>query len=176
VVGHRGVRDPFTDPTGDSMGVSARDRLLAGGIPTGGVAAHDAKSHTCPVVARVSGAVPGLLDVSIRRRGNVIELRLAGALDAASAPRLGEAMALARAMATTARAAHPAAARDGRRGHAATIVIDTSDIVDVDASGYRSLEEALVRPNGLWDRGVDWIVGPAVAAFETSLRAASTPS
>jgi anti-anti-sigma regulatory factor len=120
------------------------------------------------VVADVAAALPGVLDVSIRRRGNVIELRLAGALDAASAPRFGEAMALARVMASTLHAAYRAVARDRRRGRAATIVIDSSDVVDVDASGYQALQDALVGPDGLWDRGVAWIVGPAVARFESS--------
>jgi hypothetical protein len=159
-----------------AMRISARDRPLVGGISTVGVAPHDTTAHACPVVASVSGALPGVLDVSIRRRGNVIELRLAGALDAASAPRLDEAMALARVMASTPRAGHPAAVRDCHRGHAATIVIDTSDIVDVDASGYRALQEAQVGPNGLWDRGVAWIVGPAVAMFEASTLRRPGPS
>lgn len=153
----------------------ARDRRLVGGNSTIGSARHDAKSHRCPVVADVSAALPGVLDVSIRRRGNVIELRLAGALDAASAPRLGEAMALARVMASTPLAADRAVACDRRRGRAATIVIDTSDIVDVDASGYLALQDALVGPNGLWDRGVAWIVGPAVAMFEASTQCRARP-
>jgi anti-anti-sigma regulatory factor len=159
-----------------AMSSGARDTLLVFGNSTVGAARHDAKSHPGPVVADVSAAPPGVLDVSIRRRGNVIELRLAGALDAASAPRFGEAMALARVMASTPNAAYRAAARDCRRGHAATIVIDTSDIVDVDASGYRALQESLVGPNGLWDRGVAWIVGPAVAMFEASALRRPGPS
>jgi hypothetical protein len=150
-----------------AMRSGARDRPLVGGNATVGAATRNAESHVCPVVAEASRALPGVLDVSIRRRGNVIELRLAGALDAASAPRLGEAMALSRVMSSTPHAAHRAA-RDGRRGHAATIVIDTSDIVDVDAAGYRALQAALVGPDGLWDRAVAWIVGPAVALFEAS--------
>ena len=151
-----------------AMRSGAGDRQLVGGNSTAGAARHDAKSHPCPVVADVAAALPGVLDVSIRRRGNVIELRLAGALDAASAPRFGEAMALARVMASTLRAASRGVARDRRRGRAATIVIDSSDVVDVDASGYQALQGALVGPDGLWDRGVAWIVGPAVAIFEAS--------
>jgi hypothetical protein len=153
----------------------ARDRRLVGGNSTDGAAWHDAKSHPCPVVADVSAALPGVLDVSIRRRGNVIELRLAGALDAAGAPRFGEAMALARVMASTPHAVHRAAARDCRRRRAATMVIDTSDVVDVDASGYQALQDALVGPDGLWDRGVAWIVGAAVAMFEASSRRRARP-
>jgi hypothetical protein len=157
-----------------AMRSGVRDRRLVGGNSTVGAARHDAKSRACPVVADVWAALPGVLDVSIRRRGNVIELRLAGALDAASAPRFGEAMALARVMAST-HAADRAVACDRRRGRAATIVIDTSDVVDVDASGYLALQDALVGPNGLWDRGVAWIVGPAVAMFEASTQRRARP-
>jgi hypothetical protein len=153
----------------------ARDRLLVGGSSTVGVP-RDANAHAGPEsVAAVCGPLPGVLDVSIQRRGNVIELSLAGALDIASASRLGEAMALAREMATTQRNAHPAA-RDFPRGHTTTIMIDTSDIDVVDSSGYQALQEALVGPNGLWDPGVTWIIGPAVVTFEASIYAVPTPS
>jgi hypothetical protein len=154
---------PVTARRGD-----ARDGRLVGGNPTTEAARRDPKPHPCPVVVDASAALPGVLDVSIRRRGNVIELRLAGALDAASAPRFGEAMALARVMARMPQAAYRAAARDRRPRRAATIVIDTSDIAHVDASGYQTLQDALVGPDGLWDRSVAWIVGHTVAMFETS--------
>jgi hypothetical protein len=158
-----------------AMRSGARDRRLVGGNSTVGAARNDAKSRPRRAVADASAALPGVLDVSIRRRGNVIELRLAGALDAASAPRFGEAMALARVMASAPLAADRAVACDRRRRRAATIVIDTSDIVDVDASGYLALQDALVGPNGLWDRGVAWIVGPAVAMFEVSTQSRARP-
>jgi hypothetical protein len=167
MVGHGGLRDYSQIRPVTAMRSSTRDRLLVSGNSTVCVA-----PHACPAVAGVSGALPGVLDVSIRRRGNVIELSLAGVLDTGSAPRLGEAMALARTMASTPRAAHPPA-RDRRRGHSSPIVIDTSDIVDVDTSGYQALQEAMVGANGLWDRGVAWIVGPAVVKFEASTRRVS---
>jgi hypothetical protein len=157
------------------MRIRARDEVLAGAIVAVDVVPRDADVDARPeAVPDASGPPPGVLDVSIRRRGKVVELRLAGALDTASAPRLGEAMELAREMATQ-RAGHPPAARAGRRSRRATILIDTRDIEDVDSSGYGALQEALVGPNGLWDRGVDWIVGPAVATFEGSIGAAPAP-
>ena len=103
---------------------------------------------------------PGTLDLSIRRRGAVIELGLAGDLDMATAARLGEAMAWLRFS----------------RGPAATIVIDTSDVDFIAAAGYRALQTALVGPDGLWDPRVALIVGPAVARIEAAISAASTPS
>lgn len=100
---------------------------------------------------------PGTLELSIRRRGAVIELGLAGDLDMATAPRLGEAMAWLRFS----------------RDPAATIVIDTSNVAFIAAAGYRALQGALVGPNGLWDPRVALVVGPAVARFEAAITAAS---
>jgi hypothetical protein len=111
--------------------------------------------------------MPGVLDVSIRRHGTVVELSLCGALDLASAQRLGEAMALARDMAGRRRSTPPVGPGGRRLRRGATIVIDTGDIALVDAVGYQALQAELVGPNGLWDPGVAWIVGAAVAAFET---------
>jgi hypothetical protein len=102
---------------------------------------------------------PGTLDLSISRRGAVMELGLSGDLDMATAPRLGEAMAWLRF----------------GRGHASTIVIDTTDVDFIAAAGYRALQAALVGPDGLWDPRVVWIVGPAVARLEAVISAASTP-
>jgi hypothetical protein len=153
----------------------ARDMVRLGAIASVGVGPRAANADADPE-AVASEPPPGVLDVSIRRRGKVIELRLAGTLDTASAQRLGEAMALARDIATKESANSRAAAGDDRLSRRATIVIDTRDIDDVGTSGYQARQEALEGPNGLWDRGVAWIVGPAVATFEASLCAAPTPN
>ena len=101
---------------------------------------------------------PGTLDLSIHRRGGVIELGLAGDLDMATAPRLGQAMAWLRFS----------------RDPAATIVIDTSDLDFVAAAGYRALQAALVGPTGRQDPRITLVVGPAVARLEAAISAAST--
>jgi len=143
------------------------DPLPSGGVATVRAVRREATTPTGPVSGSGAGPLPGVLDVSIRRRGNVVELSLCGALDWASAPRLGEAMALARDMAGRRRSTPPLAPGGRRRGGGATIVIDTGAVALVDPAGYRALQAELVGPNGLWDPGVAWIVGPAVAAFET---------
>jgi hypothetical protein len=103
------------------------------------------------------GPPPGMLAMSIQRRGTLIELGLAGDLDMATAPRLREAMAWLRVS-----------------SHATTtIVIDTSDVDFIAADGYRALQAALVGPNGLWDPRVTLVVGPAVARLEAAITAAS---
>jgi hypothetical protein len=102
---------------------------------------------------------PGMLALSIQRRGAVIELGLFGELDQATAPRLGEAMARLRSHA----------------GRATTIVIDTSDLDRIADAGYRALQAALIGPNGLWDPRVALIVGPAVARVEAAISAAGPP-
>jgi hypothetical protein len=108
----------------------------------------------------VSGRLPpGVLAVSIRRRGSVIELGLSGELDLATAPRLGEAMAWLRFSG----------------GPGAPILIDTSDVEFISAAGYRALQAALVGPNGLWDPRVALVVGPAVARLEAAISDASAP-
>jgi hypothetical protein len=141
-------------------------------LPSGGMSAvrgvrREATSPAGPTsTAPAPGRMPGVLDVAIRRRGNVVELSISGALDRATAPRLGEAMALARGTAGTRRSARLVGDGDRRPRHEATIVIDTGDVARVDSVGYQALEAELVGPNGLWDPGVAWIVGPAVAAFE----------
>jgi hypothetical protein len=130
----------------------------------GSWAVSDAHRDTGAAADRAAAAAPppasGTLDLSIRRRGAVIELGLAGDLDMATAPRLGEAMAWLRFS----------------RGPAATIVIDTSDVDFIAAAGYRALQAALVGPDGLWDPRVALIVGPAVARIEAAIVAASTPT
>jgi anti-anti-sigma factor len=101
---------------------------------------------------------PGALDMSIHRRGGVVELGLAGDLDMATAPRLGQAMAWLQFS----------------RDPAATIVIDTTDLDFVAAAGYRALQAALVGPAGRQDPRIALIVGPAVARLEAAISAAST--
>ena len=101
---------------------------------------------------------PGTLVVSVERRGAVVALELAGELDMATAPRVGEAMAWLRA---------------GTRPRT-TIVIDTTGVDFIAAAGYRALRAALVGPEGVWSR-VALIVGPAVARLEAAISAASGP-
>jgi hypothetical protein len=131
----------------------------------------DAQAGAAPASA-ASRPPWAALDVSIQRRGNVVELSLTGHLDVATALRLGEAMTLARDMATPRCPSEPTGSRRRGRGHEATIVIDTSDLDRVDAAGYQALQAALLGPNGLWDPGVAWIVGPAVATLEASVYSA----
>jgi hypothetical protein len=151
------------------------DPLPSGGLATVGGVRRQANTHTGPIAAAgAPGPVPGVLDVSIRRRGNIVELSLSGALDTASAPRLGEAMALARDMAGTRRSVTPVGARGRRWGRGAAIVIDTGDIGIVDSTGYQALQAELVGPNGLWDPDVAWIVGHAVATYETRSRSSAS--
>ena len=120
----------------------------------------DADAGSGRAAAAARPPPPGILDLSIRRRGAVIELVLAGDLDMATAPRLGEAMAWLRCSC----------------GAAPTILIDTSDLDFIAAAGYRALQAALVRPDGLWDPRVLLVVGPAVARLEAAISASSTPS
>jgi hypothetical protein len=109
--------------------------------------------------AAVPRRPPGTLGLSVRRRGALVELGLAGDLDLATAPRLGEAMAWLRCS----------------RGRAPTIVIDTTDLDFVAAAGYHALQEVQVRRDGLWDPRVVLVVGPALARLEAAISAASTP-
>jgi hypothetical protein len=151
------------------MGIRTPDKLLFGGISTVGGVRRGANADAGPDSTAAASGPPGALDVSIRRRGNVVELSLSGALDVAGASRLGEAMALARDMASTRGSVRSLGTRGRHRGHTATIVIDTSDIHVVDSAGYEALRATLVAPNGLWDPGVSLVVGPAVATFEASI-------
>jgi anti-anti-sigma factor len=120
-----------------------------------GVQRHD---DTRPARATAAGpAPPGLLGLSIERRGSVIDLGFSGDLDMATAPRLREAMAWLRLSS----------------GPGTTIVIDTSDVDFVAAAGYRALQAALAGPNGLRDPGVALILGPAVARLEAAISASA---
>jgi hypothetical protein len=150
---------------------------LTDGTSTLGCVRSEDGAHAGPDRAAAATRLPppGTLDVSIRRRGDVIELGLAGDLDMATAPRLGEALALARDMATAPRPGEATAGHCSGRSHAATIVIDTSDVDFMAAAGYRALQAALVGPDGLWDPRVACIVGPAVARLEAAISAASSP-
>jgi hypothetical protein len=137
------MASPLTDDTSTVSGVQRRDD------------AGPARAAAVP-----QRAPPGTLQLSIHRRGAVIELGLSGELDMATAPRLGEAMAWLRISS----------------GPATTIVIDTSDVDFIAAAGYRAVQAALVGPDGLWDRRVALIVGPALARLEAAISAASAPS
>jgi hypothetical protein len=121
-----------------------------------GVQRHDNPRPT-RAAAAAGRAPPGMLGLSIQRRGSVIDLGLSGDLDMATAPRLGEAMAWLRVSS----------------GPGTTIVIDTSDVDFIAAAGYRALQAALVGPNGLWDPRVALIVGPAVARLEAAISASA---
>lgn len=121
------------------------------------------RHHGDPGPARAAPAtrpLPGMLTLSIARRGGVLELGLSGELDMATAPRLGEAMAWLHLSG----------------GPATTVVIDTSDVDFVSAAGYRALQAALVGPHGVWDPRVSLIVGPAVARLEAAISAARRPA
>lgn len=112
---------------------------------------------TTRATAATGRSPPGMLGVSIRRWGSVVDLGLSGDLDMATAPRLGEAMAWLRLSG----------------GPATTIVIDTSALGFIAAAGYRALRAALVGPDGLWDARVILIVGPAVARLEAAVSASA---
>lgn len=118
-----------------------------------------AGTHAGSDRAAVPRRPPGTLDLSVRRHGALIELGLAGDLDMATAPRLGEAMAWLRFS----------------RGPAPTIVIDTTDLDFVAAAGYHALQTVMVRADGLWDPRVVLVVGPALARLEAAISASSTP-
>lgn len=98
---------------------------------------------------------PGTLDLSIHRRGAIIELSLFGDLDMATAPRLTQAMAWLRTSS----------------GPATTIVIDTTDLDFLAAAGYHALQAALVCPDGLWDPHVALVLGPVITRFEAAISA-----
>jgi hypothetical protein len=145
---HLPTSPPVTAPGGDTRGVTT-------------VVASDRATDTRPARAAADSGrpPPGVLTLSIRRRGAVIELGLCGELDMATAPRLGEAMAWLRF----------------GSGSGTTIVIDTSDVDFISAAGYRALQAALVGPHGLWDPRVALIVGPAVARLEVAISGATAP-
>jgi hypothetical protein len=145
-------------PIAPDIASGARAGNGCGGTTAGPVRRLD-DTRSAGAVA-VSGRLPpGVLAVSIRRRGSVIELGLSGELDLATAPRLGEAMAWLRFSG----------------GPGAPILIDTSDVEFISAAGYRALQAALVGPNGLWDPRVALVVGPAVARLEAAISDASAP-
>jgi anti-anti-sigma factor len=99
---------------------------------------------------------PATLDMSISRRGDVVELALAGDLDLATAHILREAMTWLHFAQTPGQ----------------TIVIDTRSLEFVAVAGYRALRAAMVRTDGTPDPGVACIVGPVVARFESVLGSA----
>jgi hypothetical protein len=105
-------------------------------------------------------APAGLLDMSIRRRGDVVELALAGDLDLATVHVLREAMTWLRFT--------------QERGQA--IVIDTQALDFVAVAGYRALRAELVQPGGAPDPKVTCIVGPVIARFESALGTALAQS
>jgi hypothetical protein len=143
------MRDAAQEIPGGSQGASWLCSLygvMEGGVPASSPS-NTATGHRRPSVSLPAPLMqrgldrrrsaprrprPGTLDLSINRRGPVIELGLTGDLDMATAPRLGEAMAWLRFS----------------RGPAATIVIDTSDLDFVAAAGYRAQLAALVGPDG----------------------------
>jgi hypothetical protein len=147
------MRDAAQEIPGGSQGASWLCSLygvMEGGVPASSPS-NTATGHRRPSVSLPAPLMqrgldrrrsaprrprPGTLDLSINRRGPVIELGLTGDLDMATAPRLREAMAWLRFS----------------RGPAATIVIDTSDLDFIVAAGYRALLAALV--------GTGWSPGP----------------
>jgi hypothetical protein len=148
--------DTATLPVDVPSGLMPATQLTATDSRSGTIT--DVQRHDNPptrAAAAAGRAPPGMLGLSIQRRGSVIDLDLSGDLDMATAPRLGEAMAWLRVSS----------------GPRTTIVIDTSDVDFVAAAGYRALQAALVGPNGLWDPRVALIVGPAVARLEAAISA-----
>lgn len=161
VAGDRALRHPRPQGAAASAApASPRVRYLTPALAerTPGASAADADADPDRSTATARRPPPGVLDLSIRRRGGVIELGLVGDLDMATAPRLGEAMAWLRVS----------------RGPAPTIVIDTTDLDFVAAAGYHALQSVLVRPDGLWDPRVVLVVGPALARREAAISASST--
>jgi hypothetical protein len=132
-------------PTSSRVTASGRD-----------VPRHD-NTRPTRATAATGRAPPGMLGLSIRRWGSVIDLGLSGDLDMATAPRLGEAMAWLRISG----------------GPATTIVINTTALEFIAAAGYRALRAALVGPDGLWDARVSLIMGPAVARLEAAVSASA---
>lgn len=111
-------------------------------------------------VATTRRRSPGTLDLSIHRRGAIIELSLSGDLDMATAPRLTQAMAWLRSSS----------------GPDTTVVIDTTDVDFLAAAGYHALQAALVRPDGLWDPHVALVLGPVFTRFEAAISAHPLPA
>jgi hypothetical protein len=149
--------DTAAPPVDEPSGLMPATQGMATDSPSFTVRGVQRDDNTRPTRATAAAgrAPPGMLCVSIQRRGSVIDLGLSGDLDMATAPRLGEAMAWLRLSS----------------GPATTIVIDTSDVDFVAAAGYRALQAALVGPNGLWDPRVTLILGGAVARLEAAISA-----
>jgi anti-anti-sigma regulatory factor len=99
---------------------------------------------------------PGILDLSIRRWGGVVELALAGDLDSATTGRLGEAVTWLR---------H--STRD-----AEVVVVDTTAVAFVSAAGYRALHAALAAWDDRPATRVMSIEGAAVARIDAAVERA----
>jgi anti-anti-sigma factor len=95
----------------------------------------------------------GVLDLSIRRWGAVVELALAGDLDSATTDRLGEAVTWLR----------------HSTGDAEIVVLDTTAVAFVSAAGYRALNAALAAWNDRPGTRVVSIEGAAVARIEAAV-------
>jgi anti-anti-sigma factor len=85
------------------------------------------------------------LALDLRQGDRLVELRLAGDLDLATAPRLTAAMTWLR--------------RRWRR----TIVVDTRRLRFIDLAGYRAFEASLNGPDGARDPRVVYVVGDVLA-------------
>lgn len=99
------------------------------------------------------------LTISVERRGDVVELCLAGELDTSNAARLDEAMDWLR---------HE---RERRAG--GSIVVDTRPLRFVDVAGHRAIGRVALRPDGTPDPEVICIVGPVVARMRRLLAMAT---
>lgn len=100
------------------------------------------------------------LSLRSRPRRHAVELRLAGDLDLANAPRLLAAMAWL------------------RRRHRHVIVIDTRDLSFVDVAGYRAFEASLNDPTGARDPRVVYVAGAVLAHLQgllTSITGRAAP-
>jgi anti-anti-sigma factor len=91
------------------------------------------------------------LAITLWHRHQLLEVRLVGELDAATAPRFSEAM------------------RWVRRRRAGPVVVDLSGVRFIDLAGHRALVAASARADGTRDPRILWVLGPAVTKLERLL-------
>ena len=91
------------------------------------------------------------LHITLWRRHQLFEVRLAGELDAATAPRFVDAMGWV------------------RRRRAGPVVVDLTRLRFIDVAGHRALVAGSTGPDGARDPRILWVLGPAVTRFERLL-------
>jgi anti-anti-sigma factor len=102
--------------------------------------------------------LPGILDLSIRRRGSVVELALVGDLDSATVHRLDDAVTWL---------------RHSTRG-TEVVLLDTTAVAFVSAAGYRALHAALAAWDDRPGTRVVSIAGAAAERIEAAVAAIAT--